>query len=62
MNSGMLYDTTNVIDTYVFRGLLQNGDVGMSSVAGFYQSVVGFVLVLLANWSVRKFSRDNALF
>ncbi|MDQ1914133.1 ABC transporter permease subunit [Paenibacillus sp. GD4] len=62
MNSGMLYDTTNVIDTYVFRGLLQNGDVGMSSAAGFYQSVVGFVLVLLANWSVRKFSRDNALF
>jgi len=62
MNSGMLYDTTNVIDTYVFRGLLQNGDIGMSSAAGFYQSVVGFALVLLANWSVKKFSKENALF
>ncbi len=62
MNSGMLYDTTNVIDTYVFRGLLQYGDIGMSSAAGFYQSIVGFVLVILANWSVKKLSKDNALF
>ncbi len=62
MNSGMLYDTTNVIDTYVFRGLLQNGDIGMSSAAGFYQSVVGFALVMAANWSVKRFSKDNALF
>lgn len=62
MNSGMLYDTTNVIDTYVFRGLLQSGDIGMSSAAGFYQSLVGFVLVILSNYAVRRFSKDNALF
>lgn len=62
LNSGMLYETTNVIDTYVYRGLLQLGDIGMSSAAGFYQSVVGFVLVLLSNYIVRKTSRDNALF
>ncbi|WP_436237870.1 ABC transporter permease [Paenibacillus sp. LjRoot153] len=62
MNSGMLYDTTNVIDTYVFRGLLQSNDIAMSSAAGFYQSVVGLILVVLANYAVRKFSKDNALF
>ncbi|WP_229692037.1 ABC transporter permease subunit, partial [Paenibacillus radicis (ex Gao et al. 2016)] len=62
MNSGALYETTNVIDTYVFRGLLQLGDVGMSSAAGFYQSVVGFILVLGANAIVRKFNKENALF
>jgi putative aldouronate transport system permease protein len=62
MNSGMLYDTTNVIDTYVFRGLLQSGDIAMSSAAGFYQSVVGFLLVLVSNYAVRKFSKENALF
>ena len=38
------------------------GNVGMSSAAGFYQSVVGFILVLLSNWVVRKISPDNALF
>jgi putative aldouronate transport system permease protein len=62
MNSGALYDTTNVIDTYVYRGLMQLGDIGMSSAAGLYQSIVGFVLVLLSNYIVRKKSKDNALF
>nr|WP_068779487.1 ABC transporter permease subunit [Paenibacillus sp. GM2] len=62
MNSGALYSTTNVIDTYVFRGLMQLGDIGMSSAAGFYQSLVGFVLVLGSNYIVRKIDKDNALF
>ena len=48
-NSGQLYDTTNVIDTYVYRALLQSGNIGMASAAGFYQSIVGFACVLLAN-------------
>lgn len=61
-DSGLLYSTTNTIDTYVYRGLMKLGNVGMSSAAGFYQSVVGFILVLLSNWVVRKISPDNALF
>lgn len=62
LNSGALFETTNVIDTYVFRGLMQLGDIGMSSAAGFYQSVVGFVLVLISNYIVRKINKENALF
>lgn len=62
MNSGVLYSTTSVIDTYVYRGLLQLNDIGMSSAAGAYQSVVGFILILLANFIVRKLDKDNALF
>lgn len=62
MNSGQLYDVTNVIDTYVYRALLQLGNTGMAAAAGFYQSVVGFVLVMLSNLIVRKLSPENALF
>ncbi|WP_337102503.1 ABC transporter permease [Paenibacillus sp. YIM B09110] len=62
MNSGALFSTTNVIDTYVFRALMQLGDIGMSAAAGLYQSVVGFVLVILSNYVVRKISREDALF
>ncbi|GIO12609.1 sugar ABC transporter permease [Cohnella xylanilytica] len=62
MDSGVLSDTTNVIDTYVYRALMNLGDIGMSSAAGVYQSVVGFALVILSNYAVRKFSKDNALF
>jgi putative aldouronate transport system permease protein len=61
-NSGMIYSTTNVIDTYVYRGLMEQSNVGMSAAAGFYQSIVGFALVLVANLIVRKFSKENALF
>ena len=62
MNSGQLYDTTNVIDTYVYRALLQLGNSGMAAAAGFYQSVVGFILVMISNLIVRKTSAENALF
>lgn len=61
-NSGLLFSTTNVIDTYVYRGLMEQGNIGMSAAAGFYQSVVGFLVVLAANLIVRKISPDDALF
>lgn len=62
MNSGSLFDVTNTIDTYVYRSLMKIGNIGMASAAGFYQSVVGFCLVLISNTVVRKISPDNALF
>lgn len=61
-NSGALYQVTQTIDTYVYRGLMELNDVGMSAAAGFYQSLVGFVLVLGANALVKKLDKDNALF
>ncbi len=61
-NSGMIFSTTNVIDTYVYRGLMEQSNVGMSAAAGFYQSIVGFGLVLAANLIVRKLSKEYALF
>ena len=59
---GILYPTTDVIDTYIFRALKTNGDVGMSAAVGFFQSVVGFVTVLTVNKIVSKISSENALF
>lgn len=62
LNSGPLQPATDVIDTYVFRGLMTLGDIGMSSAAGFYQSVVGFTLVIVSNYIIRRKSPDQALF
>ena len=61
-NSGAIYSTTNTIDTYVYRGLIELGDISMSSAACVYQSLVGFILVLAANYITRKYSAENALF
>ncbi len=62
MNSGPLSNVTSTIDTYVYKGLTMLNDVGRASAAGFYQSMVGFLLVLTANMIVRKIDKENALF
>ena len=61
-NSGALYSMTSTIDTYVYRGLLEMADINMSAAAGFYQSIVGFLLVLGSNLLVRRKDPDSALF
>lgn len=62
MNSGTLINVTNTIDTYVYRGLMQTNNIGMSAAAGVYQSVVGFILVVTANTVVRKIDNESSLF
>lgn len=61
-NSGMIYNVTQTIDTYVYNALMTQNNLGMSAAAGFYQSVVGFILIIAANAVIRKFSRENAMF
>lgn len=61
-NSGALFDVTQTIDTYVYRGLMESNNVGMSAAAALYQSVVGFVIVLVANGLTKKLNPENALF
>jgi len=62
MDSGLLFNATSTIDTYVYKALTQLNDVGRASAAGFYQSVLGFLLILFANYVVSKIDKDNALF
>lgn len=62
MESGTLLPVTNVISTYVYRALMLNADIGMSSAAGFFQSVVGFILVITANWVVKKIDEEKSMF
>ena len=57
-----LYPVTNVIDTYIYRGLQNQVNLGMNTAAGLFQSVVGFVFVLLANKIVSKVDPDSAMF
>lgn len=62
MHSGMLYSTTQTIDTFVYRALLELNDVGRSSAAGFLQSILGFIMVFTANTLVSKIDKESALF
>ncbi|MEG0444182.1 MAG: ABC transporter permease subunit, partial [Carnobacterium sp.] len=61
-NAGALYNVTSVLDTYIYNGLASSGDIGMTTAAGLYQSVVGFILVVVTNLIVRRFDEESALF
>ena len=61
-SNSVLYDVTDIIDTYVYRSLVVNFDMGMASAAGVYQSVVGLVIVLSFNAFIRKIQPEYALF
>lgn len=61
-NSGILYETTQVIDSYVLNAIITAANPGFTAATTFYQSVVGLLLILGANGLVRKLAPDNALF
>jgi len=61
-NNGLLFSNTDVIDTFVFRMLTSSNEIGMSAAAGFYQSLLGFATILFANYAVRQYDKDRALF
>lgn len=58
---GALYPATDVIDTYLYRGL-RTGDIGVTSAVGFFQSIVGMIMVITTNAIVKKIEPDHAMF
>ncbi len=62
MNSGPLFPSTQVIDTYVYRALMATNNVGMSTAAGLLQNIVGFICLMTANTVVRRIDEDSSLF
>lgn len=61
-SSALLQPVTDVIDTYVFRLLITNSDVGVSAATGLYQSVLCFITISICNWLVKKVQPDYALY
>ena len=61
-NTGILYDTTQVIDSYVLNAIMKNANFGFTAATTFFQSVVGLLLLLFANGVVKKLNPDDALF
>jgi len=61
-DNGVLFSTTDIIDTFLFRALRQVGDPSQAMAIGLFQSAIGFVLVFGSNWLARKFYPDGALY
>lgn len=61
-DASQVFATADVIDTFVYRGLKQTGDIGMAAAAGFIQSLISFTLVMICNLTARKMDKDAAIF
>ncbi len=61
-NNGLLFNATDVIDTFTYRALMNQNDFGMSSAVGLYQSLLCFIFIMLANGIVKKIDSDSSLF
>lgn len=61
-SNGVLFPTTDVIDTFVYRSVTKSFDIGLGSAAGLYQSLFGFILIMVVNSIIRKVNSDYALF
>lgn len=61
-DNAMLYPTTDVIDTYVYRALRTQSDFGKTMAVGIYQSIMGFAMVLFANGIAKRYAPQSALF
>ena len=62
LNQGALIPTTQTLDTYVLRSMMELGNTSMSAAAGFFQSVVGFFMIMVSNAIVKRVSSENSLF
>lgn len=61
-NNPLLYGVSDIVDTYVYRSMMQTQDFGMSAAAGLYQSLLGFAIILSVNWLIKKIQPEYALF
>ena len=61
-NNGLLFNSTDVIDTFVFRSLMKTQEVGMASAAGLYQSVLCFAIIMITNGIIKRIDSEYALF
>lgn len=58
----LLYETTDIIETYVYRCTITDFNFSTASAVGLYQSVIGFCIVMISNFAVKKIDPDYALF
>jgi putative aldouronate transport system permease protein len=61
-NNFALFNTTDIIDTYVYRSMVNNFQFSSASAVSLVQSILGFLIVLGTNWVVKKTEPEYSLF
>lgn len=57
-----LFETCDILNTYVYRVLKVDGNIATSSVVSFYQSLVGFIMIVGSNMIIRRVDSEKSLY
>ena len=60
--NGLLFNATDILDTYVYRALVSSAQIELGTAAGLYQSVFGLIVILTANFIIKRIDPEYALF
>lgn len=61
-SNAQLLEVADILDLFIYRALLTNNDIGMSSAAGFYQSILCFITIISVNGIIKKIDPEYSLF
>ncbi len=61
-SNSILYGTTDIIETFVYRATMTDFNFSTASAVGLYQSIIGFVIFMVVNYIVKKIEPDYSLF
>lgn len=60
--NSLLYNTTDIIETFVYRATIADFNFSNASAVGLYQSFIGFILIMVVNYIVKRIDPDYSLF
>lgn len=61
-DNALLYPTTDVVDTYLFRALRSSTNMGSNMAVNLYQNILGFILVFFANAMAKRVAPESQIF
>lgn len=61
MYSPAIYETADVLATYIYRIGIENGRIGYGAAVGLFNNIINLILLLAANFIVRRVNSDNSL-
>ena len=61
-NSGSIISTTQTIDVYTYKALMEQANYGYSAAASLIQNAIGCIFLIIANLLIRKVNPEEGIF
>jgi putative aldouronate transport system permease protein len=56
MYNPTVYRTGDILDTFIFRTGIMNGQFSLATAVGFFRSMISMLLIVIGNWAAKRFA------